>query len=92
MYIQVPPAFSSSVHKSESVSGGKSSLWVEAVSRAWFDKFHKAMVKFRFTQSDTDHIIFVKCANENISTLIVYVDDIVVTGDDPYEASSLKAQ
>lgn len=36
--------------------------------------------------------MFVKCANENISTLIVYVDDIVVTGGDPYEASSLKAQ
>lgn len=41
--------------------------------------------------SDANHIIFVKRANGKITILIVYVDDIVVTGDDPYEVSSLKA-
>lgn len=35
--------------------------------------------------------MFIKRANDKIIILMVYVDEMVVTGDDPYELSSLKA-
>lgn len=50
--------------------------------RSWFGRFHKAMVKFGYRQSNADHTMFLKCASKKITILIVYVDDMVVTGDD----------
>lgn len=49
------------------------------------------MVKFGYRQSNTDHTMFIKHANKKITILIVNVDDMVVTRDDPHEISSLKA-
>lgn len=61
-------------------------------SRAWFDRFLKAMLKFGYHQSNADHTMFIKRIGAKITVLIVYVDDIVMTGDDLEEVSRLKAQ
>lgn len=50
------------------------------------------MAKFGYKQSNTDYIIFIKYANKKVTVLVVYVDDMVVTSDDPHEVSNLKAQ
>lgn len=56
--------------------------------RAWFDRFSKAMLAFGYKQSNADHTMFIKRNNEKIT--IFFVDDIVVTGNDPQEVSQLK--
>ena len=49
----------------------------------WFERFTHAMLKWGFKQNQGDHTLFNKhSSQEKITTLIVYVDDIVVTGDD----------
>ena len=41
------------------------------------------MLKWGFKQSQGDHILFMKYSSqEKIIALILYVDDIIVTGDD----------
>lgn len=50
--------------------------------RAWFGRFLKFMRKIGYKKSDADHALFVK-NNGKVTALIVYVDDMVVTGDDP---------
>ncbi|XP_059663880.1 uncharacterized mitochondrial protein AtMg00810-like [Cornus florida] len=48
------------------------------------------MIAFGYCQSNSDHTLFLKKQQGKITTLIVYVDDMVVTGNDPEEMKALK--
>lgn len=50
--------------------------------RAWFGRFQMAMRKYRFKQSNFDYVLFVKHWMGKLTALIIYVDDMIVTGDD----------
>lgn len=58
--------------------------------RAWFGRFSAFMKKIRFKQSDADHTLFVKGGGQKVTTLILYVDDMVINGNDPEEISNLQ--
>ena len=48
------------------------------------------MRAFGYRQSNLDHTLFLKKQHGKITTLIVYVDDMVVTGNDPEEIKVLQ--
>ena len=50
--------------------------------RAWFEKFHTTLLDFTFTQSQYDSSLFFCKTAIGIVILLVYVDDIVITGSD----------
>src|SRR3954466_4462799 len=60
--------------------------------RAWFDRFRLAMIRFGYHQSSSDHTLFIRRKDSRTTLLIVYVDDIVLTGNDTGEMSRLKEQ
>ena len=47
-------------------------------------------MSFGYQQSNADHTLFIKHHKGKTTLLIVYVDDIVVTGDDKEEMAQLK--
>ncbi|XP_048420050.1 uncharacterized mitochondrial protein AtMg00810-like [Pyrus x bretschneideri] len=48
------------------------------------------MRKNGYYQSHSDHTLFVKQRNDKVTTLIIYVDDIIITGDDSEEIVQLE--
>ncbi|KAH9763832.1 retrovirus-related pol polyprotein from transposon RE1 [Citrus sinensis] len=68
----------------------KSLYGLKQSPRAWFGKFTKAMVRFGYNQSNSDHTLFIKKRQGKITALIVYVDDMVVTGNDEEETEALQ--
>lgn len=48
----------------------------------WFRRFSLAMKKHGFSQSSSDHTLFFKQNGRKIVALIIYVDDMIVTGND----------
>ncbi|XP_021804231.1 uncharacterized protein LOC110748571 [Prunus avium] len=48
------------------------------------------MKNFGYTQSNSDHTLFLKRDEGKITTVIVYVDDMVVTGNDIEEQQKLQ--
>ena len=59
--------------------------------RAWFECFGKVIKRYGYIQSQADHTMFYKHSNdEKIVVLIVYVDDIMLIGDDCDELAKLK--
>ncbi|KAK4395809.1 Retrovirus-related Pol polyprotein from transposon RE1 [Sesamum angolense] len=58
--------------------------------RAWFGRFMQSMKSFGYKQSNSDHTLFLKYNKENVIALIVYVDDMIVTGNDPKERKALQ--
>ena len=50
--------------------------------RAWLEKFHSTLLSFSFTQSQYDSSLFLHTSTSDIVILLVYVDDIIITGTD----------
>ena len=48
------------------------------------------MRAFGYRQSNSDHTLFLKKQHGKITTLIVYVDEMVVTRNDPKERKTLQ--
>ena len=49
------------------------------------------MRSFCYHQSNSDHTLFLKKQHGKITALIVYVDEMVVTGNDPDERKALQS-
>ena len=58
--------------------------------RAWFDRFSQVVKQQGYIQIHADHTLFTRFSHGKISVLIVYVDDILITGDDLEELMRLK--
>ena len=58
--------------------------------RVWFEKFRSVLLGFSFIQSQYDSSLFLQRSSKGIVILLVYVDDIVVTGSDPEAISKIQ--
>ncbi|KAG8472686.1 hypothetical protein CXB51_034612 [Gossypium anomalum] len=91
VYTQLPPG-SKFIEGSNKVCKLNKSLYgLKQSPRAWFERFSKVILQNGYKQSLADHTLFIKVTYRNKKAiLIVYVDDIILTGDDEEEISNLK--
>lgn len=53
--------------------------------RAWFDRFKATMInQWHFQHSKSDNSLFYKWINGHVILVLVYVDDIILTGSNSY--------
>ncbi|RVW90637.1 Retrovirus-related Pol polyprotein from transposon RE1 [Vitis vinifera] len=91
VYMNLPPGCMVSEKQCQKVCKLKKSLYgLKQSPRAWFGRFTKSMRAFGYRQSNSDHTLFLKKKHGKITALIVYVDDMVVTGNDPEERKALQ--
>ncbi|WKA00225.1 hypothetical protein VitviT2T_018605 [Vitis vinifera] len=91
VYMDLPPGCMVSEKQCQKVCKLKKSLYgLKQSPRAWFGRFTKSMRAFGYRQSNSDHTLFLKKQHGKITTLIVYVDDMVVTGNDLEERKALQ--
>lgn len=65
------------------------SLWV--ASRQWFFKFSHAIQFTSYAQSKADYSLFTKSKGGSLTMLVIYVDDILITGNDLTTINELKS-
>jgi len=58
---------------------------------AWFDKFNTIVAHYGLKRSSSDHSTFVRHSSAGTIILAIYVDDIVIIGDDDQVIIQLKA-
>ncbi|WJZ81667.1 hypothetical protein VitviT2T_001496 [Vitis vinifera] len=91
VYMDLPLGCMVSEKQCQKVCKLKKSLYgLKQSPRAWFGRFTKSMRAFGYRQSNSDHTLFLKKQHSKITALIVYVDDMVVTGNDPEERKALQ--
>ncbi|XP_021804243.1 uncharacterized protein LOC110748588, partial [Prunus avium] len=83
--MDLPPGCNLAHDKKNQVCNG-----LKQSHRAWFDRVTKSIKNFRYTQSNSNHTLFLKRDGGKITALIVYVDNMVVTGNDTREQQKLQ--
>lgn len=91
VYMRLLPSFLPHLSKGKVCRLKKALYGVKQSPRAWFECFRLAVIQFGHFHSQADHTLFLKrTGGTHLIALIVYVDDIIVIGNDPVEISQLK--
>ncbi|XP_071927547.1 uncharacterized mitochondrial protein AtMg00810-like isoform X1 [Coffea arabica] len=90
--MEQPPGFVVQGENSRLVCQLKKSLYgLKQSPRAWFGRFSSVVMEFGLTRCGVDHSVFYRHSNAGKILLVVYVDDIVITGDDVVGIQKLKS-
>jgi Reverse transcriptase (RNA-dependent DNA polymerase) len=82
IYMEMPSGYQPSSMTGRVCKLKKALYGLKQSSRAWFGRFSQAMRGYGYTQSDSDHTIFYKKRYKKIVVLIIYVDDMIIIGND----------
>ena len=63
---------------------------MKQASQNWFEKFTSFIKNFGFRQSGSDYSLFTSCQGTSFVTILIYVDDVNIAGNDSHRISSLK--
>ncbi|CAL1371644.1 unnamed protein product [Linum trigynum] len=89
IYMERPPGYT--VGREDQVCLLHRSLYgLKQAPRAWFEKFQATIVQLGFQQSLNDPSLFTKVTTAGIVVLLLYVDDMVITGTDSQGITKLK--
>ena len=91
VYMEQPPGFVAQGEYGKVCRLKKALYGLKQSPRAWFGKFSKEIQEFGMNKSKKDHSIFYKKSAASIILLVVYVDDIVIIGNDHAGIFNLKA-
>ena len=82
VYMAQPPGFVAQGEYGKVCHLRKSLHGLKQSPRAWFGKFSEVIQEFGMNKSKVDHSVFYRQSANGIILLIIYVDDIVITGND----------
>ena len=89
VYMKLPPGF-------QIISPGKvyklrkSIYGLKQAPRCWFAKLSAALLKYDFTQSYADYSLFSLCRETLHLHVLVYVDDLIISGNNSAELQRFK--
>ncbi|GKV08051.1 hypothetical protein SLEP1_g19738 [Rubroshorea leprosula] len=90
IYMEQPCGFEDKRH-SEYVCKLKKALYgLKQAPRAWYGKIAEFLVQSGYSMTVADSSLFVKTRGNKVAIVLVYVDDLIVTGDDIEEILQTK--
>ena len=88
VYMQFPPSYPSPPNH---VSRLRKSLYgLKQASKQWFSKLAQELLSQGYTRSKNDYSPFFKKQNKQMTFIVIYVDDIILTGNDHHEILRLR--
>ncbi|CAM8999745.1 unnamed protein product [Rhodiola kirilowii] len=92
VYMTIPPGYFLKEKQMGMVCKLNKSLYgLKQAPRQWFSKFADFLFAYGFIQSPNDHSLFTLTKGNEFIILLVYVDDIVMTGTSISLISAIKA-
>ncbi|RVX00860.1 Retrovirus-related Pol polyprotein from transposon TNT 1-94 [Vitis vinifera] len=91
VYMDIPAGLEATSNFNKVCRLRKSLYGLKQSPRAWFERFTKVVKGYGFVQCQSDHTLFVKhFPKGKLAIIIVYVDDIILTGDHEEKIDLLK--
>lgn len=88
VYMKPPPGYA---HPPQKVCRLRRALYgLKQAPRAWFAKFSSTVRRFGFRSSPHDNALFIRNTSKGSVILLLYVDDMIITGDDSDGIQDLK--
>eukprot|EP00268_Persea_americana_P044937 TRINITY_DN4553_c2_g1_i10.p1 TRINITY_DN4553_c2_g1~~TRINITY_DN4553_c2_g1_i10.p1 ORF type:complete len:308 (+),score=35.45 TRINITY_DN4553_c2_g1_i10:1732-2655(+) len=88
VYMRPPPGYSCPPH--HVCKSTKSLYGLKQAPRAWFEKFRSAILQAHFYQSSNDSSLFIRRSSHGYTILLIYVDDMIISGNDHDGIDELK--
>ena len=88
VYMQPPPGLS--VESNKVCRFQRALYGLKQVSRVWFAKFSSPIFRLGYTVNLYDSALFIRCTNKCTILLLLYVDDMIITGDNLSGIQELK--
>jgi hypothetical protein len=89
-YLDQPPGYEDISHLDYVCKLRKALYGLKQALRAWHDKIAKYLVTIGFRMLDADHSLYVRKSDEGIVVITIYVDDLIVGGDNEKEVEHVK--
>ena len=90
VYMRLPPGFSNGL--TGKVCRLRKSLYgLRQAPRCWYAKLATALRTYSFSASSSDHSLFVYCKHDIVLNILVYVDDLVIAGNNGAAIADFKA-
>ncbi|KAM1450369.1 hypothetical protein ACFX2I_037618 [Malus domestica] len=90
LYMTQPEGFVSKFEKTKVCKLQRSIYGLKQASRSWNIHFDTEIKSFGFTQNEDDNCVYQKVIGDAVVFLVLYVDDIVLFGNDTAVLSSVK--
>lgn len=85
IYMEQPRGFESQRPKDYVCKLKKALYGLKQAPRAWYGKIAEFLVQSGFSVAPADSSLFVKFQEGKLAIVLVYVDDLIITGDDEDE-------
>lgn len=93
VYMKIPQGYLEHSHDPNLVCKLYKSIYgLKQASRTWFTKLRDVISLLGFQQCKSDYSIFVKHANNSMTIILAYIDDLLITGDNIDTITKIKAQ
>ncbi|KAM2359181.1 hypothetical protein ACFX1X_007926 [Malus domestica] len=86
VYMVQPPGFIDQSQPHHVCKLKRSLYGLKQAPRAWYEAFYSAILSLGFISSSSDTSFFIK-RDSTITFILVYVDDIIITGSSPWSVS-----
>ena len=90
VYMEQPPGFVAQGESGKVCRLHKAIYGLKQSPKTWFGKFNDVVLKFGLRRCHSNHFVFSHTSDRGKILLIVYVDDIIITGDDKQGIDDLK--
>ena len=89
VFMEQPPGFISATNPDYVCKLNKALYGLKQSPRAWYTKLNTYMLKCGFQGSKSDTLVFFSNKRSSIIILLIYVDDIIITGSHSVLVNSL---
>ncbi|GJY53568.1 ribonuclease H-like domain-containing protein [Tanacetum coccineum] len=91
VYMKIPEGYASKSNENKVCKLKKSLYGLKQAPRKWNEKLVGVLSECGFTQSLNDHSLFVKSFDNVFISILVYVDDIIISGNHLNEINMFKS-
>ncbi|RVW12197.1 Retrovirus-related Pol polyprotein from transposon RE1 [Vitis vinifera] len=92
VYMSQPPGYLDTTFPTKVCRLKKALYGLKQAPRAWFQRLSSALIQWGFSNSRTDSSMFLHFGESTTLIVLVYVDDIIITGCSSTQISSLIAK
>ena len=92
VYMLQPPGYMDTTFPDKVCRLNKAIYGLKQAPRAWFQRLSSALLQWSFSSSKTDSSMFIHFGKSSTLIVLIYVDDIILTGSSSTQISSLNAK